>query len=164
MGLAKRFLKTLVMGREDGLRARLRRKMGLDDWFGFHAGERARDRRGVRASGVAQTPLDALPVPEGFSAVLRQDELAPGELVEVMVDGVPVAVCNVDGTYYAVSNVCPHAGGPIGDGTLAGHTVVCPYHGWSFDVRDGRCFVDEALSIDTYEVRVTTEAVCVRLA
>jgi nitrite reductase/ring-hydroxylating ferredoxin subunit len=163
MGLAKRFLKTLVLGREDGLRARVRRKMGLDDWFGFRARGPAGNRRGARASGVEESPLDALPVPVGFTAVLRLDELAPGELAEVIVDGVPVAVSNVDGAYHAVSNVCPHAGGPIGDGSLAGHTVVCPYHGWSFDVRDGRCFVDEESSIATYEVKVTDAAVCVRL-
>jgi len=162
MGLARRFLRILVLGREDGLRARIRRKMGLEGWSGFRA-RNANAGRDAGASGVSQSPLDALPVPEGFSAVLRRDELGQGELVEVIVGGVSLALCNVDGTYYAVSNVCPHAGGPIGDGTLAGHTVVCPYHGWSFDVRDGRCFVDEALSIDTFEVKVTDEAVCVRL-
>ena len=163
MGLARRFLRILVLGREDGLRARIRRKMGLDGWRGFRAGNSATDGRDAGASAGSVNSLDALPVPEGFQAVLRREELGRGELVEVIVGGVSLALCNVDDTYYAVSNVCPHAGGPIGDGTLAGHTVVCPYHGWSFDVRDGRCFVDETLSIETYEVKVTDEAVCVRL-
>jgi len=101
--------------------------------------------------------------PPGFQPVLDAADLPPGSLVEAIVDGVPVALCNVDGAIYAVSDVCPHAGGPIGDGTLEGATVICPYHGWSFDVRDGRCFVDAEVTLPTYEAVVSGGTICVRV-
>ena len=67
-------------------------------------------------------------------------------------------------TYSAVSNTCAHAGGPIGDGSLDGTTVTCPYHGWSYDVRTGACFVNEDMCLDTYEVKVVDDTVCIRIA
>lgn len=53
------------------------------------------------------------------------------------VDGREVAVFRVGGTCYALDNTCPHAGGPLGEGTLQGHHVVCPWHGFQFHVATG---------------------------
>lgn len=147
-------VRSLLLGRENGLRARLARG----------ARRVLRRERGAAAPPPppAEVPLEALPAPEGFVPVLRLDEIGPGEMAEAIVDGVPLAICNVGGEWFAVSDVCPHAGGPIGDGTLDGHTVVCPYHGWSFDIRSGHCFVDATMTLPTYEVRTTERAVCVR--
>lgn len=49
-----------------------------------------------------------------------------------------VALFNVGGTWHALDGVCPHQGGPLGRGTLAGSIVTCPWHGWQFDVRSGQ--------------------------
>lgn len=156
MRRARKFLVVLLRGREDGLRARARR------WW------RARGREEAREPA---TPAEPVPVPvaqraapPGFSPVVDEADLPPGTLLEAIVDGVPIALCNVDGTVYAVSDVCPHAGGPIGDGTLEGATVICPYHGWSYDVRDGRCFVDAQVTLPTFEAVVSGGTVCVRVA
>lgn len=94
---------------------------------------------------------------------LAKTALRPGEVTEVIVAGTAVAVCNVNGTFFAVSNVCPHAGGPIGDGTLEEHKVTCPYHGWSYDVRDGRCFVNKDVTLPRYDVQVIGDEVFVRV-
>ena len=48
-----------------------------------------------------------------------------------------LAFFKVEGVYYAISNVCPHKGGPLGNGALSGHVVTCPWHGWTWDVRTG---------------------------
>ncbi len=48
-----------------------------------------------------------------------------------------VAVFNVDGSYYATQDDCTHAGGPLNEGELDGHQIICPWHGSCFDVRDG---------------------------
>ena len=48
------------------------------------------------------------------------------------------ALAHVDGTVYALDNNCPHNGGPLGKGVLRDHEVVCPWHGWTWDVRSGR--------------------------
>lgn len=48
-----------------------------------------------------------------------------------------IAVFNVGGEFFALSDVCRHAGGSLGDGFVDGHEVVCPLHGWRFDLRTG---------------------------
>lgn len=150
-------LKIVLLGRQRGFRARLRRRLG----FGG-APERARPEPAEVVTPSREAPKAFTP-PEGFEVVLHKDALAAGEITEVIVAGTTVAVANVDGVFHAMSNVCPHAGGPIGDGTVEGHKVTCPYHGWSFDMRDGRCFVNEDVILPIHEVRVVGDAVCVRL-
>jgi len=95
--------------------------------------------------------------------VARVHEVPPGSIAEVIVDGRALALCNVGGSFHAVSATCPHAGGPLADGTLDGATLTCPLHGWSYDVRDGRCFVDAATRLPTREVTVVGDAVFVRV-
>lgn len=45
------------------------------------------------------------------------------------------AVCNAGGEIHALDGICPHAGGPLGQGALHGTTLVCPWHAWEFDCR-----------------------------
>ncbi len=63
-----------------------------------------------------------------------------------------VAVFNIDGAFYAVSDSCPHAGGPLSDGWLDGTEVTCPWHGWSFDVK--LCDEDPKDGLCRYKVQV----------
>jgi len=75
-----------------------------------------------------------------FFEVPHIPELKPGETRCVeLEDGRPVALFNVDGEIFALDNTCPHAGGPLGEGTLDGEIVTCPWHGWKFNVRTGDC-------------------------
>jgi nitrite reductase/ring-hydroxylating ferredoxin subunit len=60
-----------------------------------------------------------------------------GAGAEIKVGNKTLAFFKVDGTCYAISNACPHKGGPLGKGTLSGHIVTCPWHGWTWDVRTG---------------------------
>ena len=157
-------LRKLLVGRSDGIRARLRRRI----WDRVRPRTEEPSSRGSNSKVSATTPSPSVPVaaagaPAGFAAVLDRKALGPGEVTEVVVGGAAVALCNVGGTFFAVANACPHAGGPIGDGTLKEHTVTCPYHGWSFDVRDGKCFVNADVHLPTFEVRVVGDTVCVRL-
>jgi nitrite reductase (NADH) small subunit len=64
--------------------------------------------------------------------------------------------------FYASTAVCPHAGGPLGDGGLNGSALTCPYHGWAFDVRDGSCVVDPNVRLATFEVWVRGDELYVR--
>jgi nitrite reductase/ring-hydroxylating ferredoxin subunit len=64
-------------------------------------------------------------------------DVAPGETRVVTVEGHTLALCNVDGTVYAVDNACPHRGGPLGEGELQGRVLTCPWHGWRWDVTTG---------------------------
>ena len=85
-----------------------------------------------------------------------------GTLIER--DGLTVAVFNAgDGRFFACSPTCPHEDGPLAEGWLEGDAVVCPWHGFDFDLQNGRCRVDEGLSIAVYPVRVVGEGVEVDL-
>ena len=59
----------------------------------------------------------------------------------VEVNGKRIALCNVDGAFYAVADECPHAGGSLSEGDLFGKEIVCPEHGGSFDVTTGAVLV-----------------------
>ena len=71
----------------------------------------------------------------------RIDELAPGKITLVEVNEENVAVYNVNGKFYATSDACTHAEGPLSDGWLEGTIVTCPWHDSCFDVTTGevRC-------------------------
>lgn len=72
-----------------------------------------------------------------FVTVAKIDQIRPGTCRSVQVQGIFIALCNVGGVVYALDNTCPHAGGPIGEGTIADDVVTCPWHGWRFNVRTG---------------------------
>jgi nitrite reductase (NADH) small subunit len=90
-------------------------------------------------------------------------ELPPGRCREVSVGGKPIALYNVDGTIYATSNTCIHRGGPLGQGLLEGHAVMCPWHAWTWDVRSGENTANPGLRIPTYEVKIEGDDVLVRI-
>jgi 3-phenylpropionate/trans-cinnamate dioxygenase ferredoxin subunit len=78
--------------------------------------------------------------------VARTSAIAPGTTCSVMVDGVPVLLCNVGGTLYAVEDVCSHDGNPLDGGPLDGVRIMCPRHGAFFDVTTGAALTLPAVS------------------
>lgn len=81
-------------------------------------------------------------------------DLPPGSLIEIVRGDDLYALCNVGGEVRALSGVCPHAGGPLGMGTLDGGIVTCPYHAWQFDSSTGACDLDDSIRVPTYPVRL----------
>ena len=91
-------------------------------------------------------------------------DVPPGSVKVAEIDGRRIAVCNVDGEYYAVDDVCTHDGGPLGSGKLCDGQIECPRHGARFDVRSGRAVVLPAvLPIRTYALEVAGGEVRVSL-
>jgi nitrite reductase (NADH) small subunit len=88
-------------------------------------------------------------------------ELPPGANRELVVDDRIVALFNVDGEYVALDGVCPHQGGPLGKGTLAGCIVTCPWHGWQFDVRNGQHQASASLKHLSFPVKVEQDEIFV---
>lgn len=100
------------------------------------------------------------------------DELSDdGDRVIAEVDGLEVAVFRIEGEYHAILNFCPHQSGPLCDGEMTGRTavgedwlswtydrsegcVLCPWHGWVFDVRTGQNVDDDRYVVPTFEVEV----------
>lgn len=86
--------------------------------------------------------------------VASLSELPPGSVTEVLVNGHPYAICNVDGAVRVLNGVCIHRGGPLGQGQLHDGRVVCPFHLWEFDCATGEYDYDPARRVDTYRVVV----------
>jgi nitrite reductase (NADH) small subunit len=95
--------------------------------------------------------------------VARVSELPEGTLLEIVQGGGLYALCNVGGEVRAMSGVCPHHGGPLGQGALDGALVTCPWHAWQFDSVTGACVFNQELRIPTYPVRIEAEQILVDL-
>ncbi len=87
--------------------------------------------------------------------VAKFHEIPPGTTKRVVVEGVEVLLCNVDGDLYAVEDVCTHDGGPLDQGEQQGRQIMCPRHGALFDVTTGRALTLPAVvPLPTYTVRI----------
>jgi 3-phenylpropionate/trans-cinnamate dioxygenase ferredoxin subunit len=100
----------------------------------------------------------------GFETVAKVSDTPPGTISVHEVGGVRVALCNVNGRFYAIDDVCTHDGGPLDQGELDGGQVECPRHGAKFDVTTGRATVLPAvLPVKTYRVEVVGDDVKVEV-
>ena len=104
--------------------------------------------------------------------VATVDEIPSGTHKLVPIGRHGVGVYNVNGTFYAIANYCPHEGGPLCSGRARGRTIVdesvpgdavmvrdlefiyCPWHQWGFELATGTTSVKPEWSIRTYPVRV----------
>lgn len=94
-------------------------------------------------------------MPEGFVAVARIGDLAPGEMKFAAVEGERIVLANVEGCFYALRDVCGHRSAPLSRGRLEGCVIECPLHFAQFDIRTGK-LVDGPISADVpaYEILV----------
>ncbi|MBI2955826.1 MAG: Rieske (2Fe-2S) protein [Acidobacteria bacterium] len=98
-----------------------------------------------------------------FVKVVKVNEMPPGTAREFQADGKMIALYNVDGNIYATDNVCLHRGGPLGQGTLEGEVVTCPWHGWQYRVSSGEAVFNEQIKVQTLPVKVEGEDIWVGL-
>lgn len=89
-----------------------------------------------------------------FIKVAKTSEVPLGKIKKVAINGKEIALYNLNGKFYATTNICPHQGGPLDEGEMDGDTVICPWHGWMFNVTDGATVMNPRLKIQTYPVQV----------
>jgi len=89
-----------------------------------------------------------------FVTVADAKEIGPGEGRVVEVNGDEVALFNLNGTFYAIDNMCVHQGGPLGEGMLEGENVICPWHSWKYNVKTGVCSTNPSMKVKTYSVKI----------
>ncbi len=90
----------------------------------------------------------------GWTKLATVGELPPDSVIEVEHEGERYAICNAGGEMRALSGVCPHHGGPLGQGTVIQGLLVCPWHMWEFDSKSGVCLVDPTRGVPTFPVKV----------
>lgn len=73
--------------------------------------------------------------------VCKTSELPCGQAKCIKANDKEIAVFNVNGKYYAIDNVCIHAGGPLNEGAIDENKaqVACSWHGWTYDLATGKC-------------------------
>lgn len=98
-----------------------------------------------------------------FVPVAKLSQMKEGEGVIVLASDEEIALFTVAGKVYACTNVCPHRGGPIGEGALEGKVVTCPWHGWEFDVTTGAMPVNPRIGLKTFPVVVEGDDVKIEL-
>jgi nitrite reductase (NADH) small subunit len=91
---------------------------------------------------------------DAFKKIGTTDDVLPGPAKIFEIDGSSIAVWNVEGRYYAYRNVCPHRGGPVGEGEVEGRVVTCPWHGWSYDITTGISLVQSTTRLVPCELKV----------
>ena len=107
--------------------------------------------------------------------VARVDEVPVGGCRTVEVDGRPIAIFNVGGSYFAIANRCPHEGAELAKGKLVGlveldgpgayslsrkgELLKCPWHGWEYDLRTGQSYCDpRRLRVPHFDVLIESGA------
>lgn len=96
-----------------------------------------------------------------FAASLSAVPIGRG--LEVLVSGRIVGLFRSGDEVLAIDGVCPHQGGPLAKGEIEHACVVCPWHGWRFDLRTGRHHVHPQLFQEVFGVRIEAGEVFVAI-
>ena len=83
------------------------------------------------------------------------NEVPQGGKLKVTVEEKTLLLTNVDGEYFAIDNRCPHMGGSLYDGKLAGGTIACPRHKTVFSVKTGEVVKSGNMAFITLKVQDT---------
>ena len=95
--------------------------------------------------------------------VAPADAVKPGEWRVIDVEGVLVAVFNLEGEFYAIEDICSHDGGTLTGGDIEGDEIICPRHRARFNIKTGDVLSAPAYEpIDTFPVRIENGVVQVR--
>ena len=106
-----------------------------------------------------------------YTRVANKSEIGTGKMKKVTLNGREILIANVEGTYYAVDNLCTHFAGDLSEGVLEGNVVTCPNHGSRFDVTTGKVFSPPAEplgrpdieDLQTYSVKIEDQSIMLKL-
>ena len=72
-----------------------------------------------------------------WTRITATENIPPREGRSIALEGMNIAIFNLNGRFVTIENECPHQRGPLCDGIVSGTTIVCPLHGWRFDLETG---------------------------
>lgn len=90
-----------------------------------------------------------------YIKVAQTNEVKNGEKKIITINNKVLMITNIQGTYYAIDNKCPHMGGSLFDGNLDGYHITCPKHGSVFDVRTGKIVKNGKIAFINLKVKDT---------
>jgi nitrite reductase/ring-hydroxylating ferredoxin subunit len=86
--------------------------------------------------------------------VARVEEIPEGERKIIQTDGLSIGVFHHKGGWYAVRNHCLHHGGPVATGRLEGDNLICPWHGYTYNVTNGQLLIDPGARLEMFPVEL----------
>lgn len=98
-----------------------------------------------------------------FVSVMKDSDLAEGKMRAVRVKGKPVLLARVSNEIYAIANLCPHAGCSLQGGILSGYLIMCPCHGWKFDVRNGQYEENPQTKLESYKLKIENGKIFIQI-
>lgn len=98
-----------------------------------------------------------------FKECLKEKELKEGQMKHVQVSGKSILLAKQGGQVFAVSNICLHEGCSLDKGLLNGHLVMCPCHGWKFDIRNGEFIENKIVKLSTYRCKIENGKIYVQV-
>lgn len=99
-----------------------------------------------------------------FTRLTGQTELPPAnEAKEFSCAGKSICIANISGVYSAIDNICLHRGGPLGQGVVEGGKVVCPWHGWAWDLKTGEASHDRKAKLAVYSLKIENGDVLIEI-
>ncbi len=101
--------------------------------------------------------------PDKLVPCIKESDLREGQMKHVQVSGRSILLAKRDGQVFAVSNSCPHMGCSLEKGILRDYFVMCPCHGWKFDIRNGQYEENEAITVTSYPVKILKGKVHVQI-
>ena len=99
-------------------------------------------------------PLQDISAMSEYICIAETTDCPPGQGIEVVAAGRMIALFNVDGQFFALDGVCPHQGGRLGQGELCGSIVTCPWHGWQFNVENGKNQITPTICQPRFELKI----------
>ncbi|MBI2106287.1 Rieske 2Fe-2S domain-containing protein [Candidatus Woesearchaeota archaeon] len=98
-----------------------------------------------------------------FIKVASKSEIRNGYGKVIDINGKSIALMNNNEKFFAVENTCKHMGGPLGEGNCEDGKVICPWHGWSYDLKTGKNTFNEEIKLETYEVKIDGENILIKI-
>ena len=98
-----------------------------------------------------------------FVKVAKTSQITINDSISVKAKGNFIAIGNDNGKFFAVSDICPHAGAPLGGGWIEDGCIVCPHHYWKFNLKTGECPHVDGEKVITYELKVEGDAIYVKV-
>jgi nitrite reductase/ring-hydroxylating ferredoxin subunit len=99
----------------------------------------------------------------GFISCMKESDLKDGQMKATRLKGRPILLVRKGNQVYALSNLCPHMGCSFERGILREYMIMCPCHGWKFDIRNGQYEENHAISLSTYPCKIQNGQVYVKI-
>lgn len=99
--------------------------------------------------------------------VCKKSELPHGQSKSIQANGKEISIFNIKEKYFAIDNICIHAGAPLNEGSVDEEKcqVVCSWHAWTYDLSTSKCVSHPKQDVftGTYSVKIENDEVFVQI-